>query len=78
MMIYYYYMSIEKIANINNKNFNIAATQIVTNKKTTGRVDINHLIARARDAKNKEKKSNLIIFGLFSSLFLVVGIILSF
>jgi len=71
-------MSIEKIANINNKNFNIAATQIVTNKKTTGRVDINHLIARARDAKNKEKKSNLIIFGLFSSLFLVVGIILSF
>jgi len=71
-------MSIEKIANINNKNLNIAATQIVTNKKTTGRVDINHLIARARDAKNKEKKSNLIIFGLFSSLFLVVGIILSF
>ena len=70
-------MSTESISNTDDKNFNIA-TQIVANKKTSGRVDINHLIARARDAKKKEEKTNIIIFGLFSSLFLVVGIILSF
>ena len=70
-------MSTESISNTDDKNFNIA-TQIVVNKKTSGRVDINHLIARAKNVKKKEKKTNAIIFGIFSSLFLVVGIILSF
>ena len=49
-------MSSENISNTDDKNFNIA-TQIVANKKTSGRVDINHLIARARDVKKKRKKN---------------------
>jgi len=70
-------MSAEKI---NNKKNILTATVIPedSEKTTSGRVDINNLIARVRLEKQKENKINLIFFGLIIALVVVVGTILSF
>ena len=52
------------------------------NKKPTGssskRVDINNLLSKVREEKNKEKKENLIFVGLICGVVAVTGIIASF
>jgi len=71
-------MRVEKIIN-NGKN--ILSTEMTPEdsvKTTSGRVDINHLIARVRLEKQKENKINIIFFGLIIALVVVVGTILSF
>ena len=45
---------------------------------SSGRVDINILLNRARKEKEKETRTNLIFLGLILSLVCVVGLILSF
>jgi hypothetical protein len=45
---------------------------------SSGRVDINILLNRARKVKEKETRTNLIFFGLTVSLIFIVGLILSF
>ena len=45
---------------------------------STGRVDINILLNRARKVKEKENRINLVFSGLIVSLIFVVGLILSF
>ena len=45
---------------------------------SSGRVDINILLNRARKVKEKETITNLVFIGLTLSLVFVVGIILSF
>ena len=45
---------------------------------SSGRVDINILLNRARKEKEKEAKTNLVFGGLVICLICVVGIILSF
>ncbi|MDB4232534.1 hypothetical protein N9788_00385 [Candidatus Pelagibacter sp.] len=70
-------MSAEKII-YKGQNPSILATPELTETKTSVRVDINHLLARARKVKDKENKTNFIFFGLFAVLVLVVGILLSF
>ena len=55
----------------------------VTTKKSkeissSGRVDINILLDRARKEKEKESRTNLVFIGLTLSLIFIVGIILSF
>ena len=45
---------------------------------SSGRVDINTLLNRARKIKEKETITNLVFIGLTLSLIFVVGIILSF
>jgi len=45
---------------------------------SSGRVDINILLNRARRKETKENKVNLVFFFLFVSLIFIVGIILSF
>ena len=45
---------------------------------SSGRVDINILLNRARKVKEKETLTNLIFAGLTLSLIFVVGLILSF
>ena len=45
---------------------------------SSGRVDINILLNRARKIKEKETLTNLVFVGLALSLIFVVGIILSF
>ena len=45
---------------------------------SSGRVDINILLNRARKVKEKESRTNLIFGGLILSLIFIVGLILSF
>ena len=45
---------------------------------SSGRVDINILLNRARKVKEKETLTNLVFLGLTLSLIFIVGIILSF
>ena len=56
---------------------------LVTHEKieevsSSGRVDINILLNRARKKEEKETRSNLVFGGLILSLIFVVGLILSF
>jgi len=70
-------MSAEKII-YEEQNQKVLKTPVLSEVKFSGRVDINDLIARARKEEKKEKKINLVFFGLISGLVVVVGIILSF
>ena len=45
---------------------------------SSGRVDINILLNRARKVREKETLTNLVFAGLMLSLIFVVGLILSF
>ena len=45
---------------------------------SSGKVDINVLLNRARKEKEKETRTNLVLAGLGLSLVFVVGLILSF
>ena len=45
---------------------------------SSGRVDINILLNRARKEKEKENRTNLVFAGLIVSLIFTVGLILSF
>ena len=47
-------------------------------KMISGRVDINHLMSKVRDEEKKQRKENLIFFGLVSSVVVITGIIASF
>ena len=70
-------MSAEKIV-VEEHNLNLLETPEVIEKKLSGRVDINELLARVREEKKKENKVNIVFLSLFASLILIVGIILSF
>ena len=69
-------MSAEKII-YDEQNQNVLKTPELSKIKFSGRVDINHLLTRARKAKAKENKINLFFFALISALVVIVGIILS-
>ena len=71
-------MSAEKIISPEINNLPPLGNPEMTETKKSVRVDINHLLTRARKIKEKENKINLVFFGLISALVLVVGIILSF
>jgi len=45
---------------------------------SSGRVDINILLNRARKEKEKETRTNLVFTGLIVSLMFIAGLILSF
>ena len=42
-----------------------------------GRVDINDLMSRAREDEKKQKKENLVFFGVIASVIVLTGIIAS-
>ena len=46
--------------------------------RSSKKVDINHLLAKVRQEKNKEKKENYIFLGLICGVVAVTGIIASF
>ena len=50
-------------------------TSIASSSK---RVDINNLLSKVREEKNKEKKENIIFVGLICGVVAVTGIIASF
>ena len=50
----------------------------ISNSNSSGkRVDINDLLSRVRDNEKKQKKENLVFFGLIASVIVITGIIAS-
>ena len=45
--------------------------------KSSKRVDINNLMSRVRSEERKQKKENLVFFGVISSVIVATGIIAS-
>ena len=73
------YMSAEKISSTEVNNLHPLATPEKNEEvSSSGRVDINILLNRARKEKEKENLTNLVFVGLTSCLIIVAGIILSF
>ena len=72
-------MSAEKIINTRVNNLpSLATAEKSEEVSSSGRVDINILLNRARKVKEKETLTNLVFVGLTLSLIFVVGFILSF
>ena len=72
-------MSAEKIINTQVDNLPSLTTPEKSEEvSSSGRVDINILLNRARKVKEKETLTNLVFIGLTLSLIFVVGLILSF
>jgi len=72
-------MSAEKISStVVNDLPPLATPEKSGQVSSSGRVDINILLNRARKIKEKETLTNLVFVGLTLSLIFVVGIILSF
>ena len=72
-------MSAEKIISQEVNDLPLLATPEKSEEvSSSGRVDINVLLNRARKMQEKETRTNLVFGGLIVSLILVVGIILSF
>ena len=72
-------MSAEKI--ISQETNDLPPLETPNNREefsSSGRVDINILLNRARKEKEKETRSNLVFGGLIVCLIFVVGLILSF
>ena len=72
-------MSAEKISSTELNDLPPLATPEKSEEvSSSGRVDINILLNRARKEKEKENLTNLVFVGLASCLIIVAGIILSF
>jgi hypothetical protein len=72
-------MSTEKIISTEINNLSSLETPEKSEEvSSSGRVDINILLNRARKEKEKENLTNLVFVGLTSCLIIVAGIILSF
>ena len=72
-------MSAEKISSIEVNDLPPLATPEKSEEvSSSGRVDINILLNRARKVKEKETLTNLVFIGLTLSIIFVVGVILSF
>ena len=72
-------MSAEKNLDIGiNNRPHLETSQKSKEVSSSGRVDINILLNRARKVKEKETLTNLVFVGLTLSLIFIVGLILSF
>ena len=72
-------MSAEKIISKEINSLPPSTTPIKSEEVlSSGRVDINDLLARVRKQQKKDNFSNSIFVGMFIALILVFGIILSF
>ena len=72
-------MSLEKL--ISTEINDLPPLQTPNNSEevsSSGRVDINVLLNRARKQREKESRTNLVFAGLIVSLMFTVGLILSF
>ena len=72
------FMSLEKTSLNTNVLSPLATHEKIEEDSSSGRVDINILLNRARKKEEKETRSNLVFGGLILSLIFVVGLILSF
>jgi len=62
---------------INIKTSNLNRIRVRNAKSPNHRVDINDLISRAREDERKQKKENLVFFGVIASIIAITGIIAS-
>ena len=69
-------MSAEKIINVEQAHSTSISPEM-NEEKFSGIVDINHLLARVRKEERKEYKTNMIFFGMFAVLVVIVAILLS-
>ena len=51
--------------------------KINNSRSSSRRVDINDLLSRARDDERKQRKENLVFFGLVASVIVITGVIAS-
>ena len=51
--------------------------KISNSSSSDRRVDINDLLSRARDDERKQKKENLVFFGLVATVIVITGIVAS-
>ena len=56
---------------------NYSSVNNTTSRNTNNKVDINDLLSRVRDDEKKQKKENLVFFGVVASVIAVTGIIAS-
>tara|TARA_B100000787_G_scaffold156449_1_gene132555 strand:+ start:926 stop:1153 length:228 start_codon:yes stop_codon:yes gene_type:complete len=70
-------MSVAKITTVKLNPSTPTDTEI-NNKNQAGRVDINHLLDRARKEKSDDRKTSLIYTSLFSLIVVIVVTVLSF
>ena len=62
--------------NIIKKKLN-PSTSKVSNNKLSGRVNINHLLARVKEEQKKENKRTLIYISVFTVIIFGIGIVVS-
>ena len=71
-------MSGEQLSTENTiKTQEVGSDGKVIHSKISGRVDINTLMTKVRQQEKKQKKENLVFFGLISSVVVITGIIAS-
>ena len=71
-------MSGEQLSTENTiKTQEVGSDGKVIHSKTNGRVDIKTLMNKVRQQEKKQKKENLVFFGLISSVVVITGIIAS-
>jgi len=56
---------------------NYSSVNSKSSTNTSNKVDINNLLSRVRDDEKKQRKENLVFFGLISSVIVITGIIAS-
>ena len=61
----------------NIKTPNLNYYRVSKKRSSNTRVDINDLISRVRENEKKQKKENLIFFGIVASVIAITGIIAS-
>ena len=61
----------------NIKTPNLNYHRVSKKRLSNTRVDINDLIARVRENEKKQKKENLVFFGIVASVIAITGIIAS-
>ena len=71
-------MSAEKIISQEVNDLHPLTPKNSEEVSSSGRVDINILLNRARKVQEKEVRTNLVFGGLIVSLIFIVGLILSF
>mgnify|MGYP003690496483 CR=1 FL=1 len=71
-------MSAEKIISQDTNDLPLLTPKKSKEVSSSGRVDINILLNRARKVREKKTLTNLVFVGLTISLIFVVGLILSF
>ena len=70
-------MRIKKIINAEEVLISTSQTPEVNEKTSSGKVDINHLLAKVRNKEQEKNKVNMIFFAMFALLILIIGILLS-